>query len=498
MWLLTIEDDEGAVSHHALSGERCTVGRAPDRDIVLSQANISRRHARLERRGESWQIVDEGSDNGTFVNGRAVDAATPVGVDDALQLGGYRLLLSVGEPVRELPPPPPPLTPARLLVIAGLSVGVEYTIERHDFVTIGSSEGCSLRLEHENIAALHATIRTLPGGRYELCDRSKTGLLFINGHPLVGEQVLEGGDAINVGGVALVRFLEPSQWPDPRFDMVSNPDNWLSVELAPPDDRPTLEEVPDGDEPPRFDASFAASELLDSDLVPVVVESFAPAERAPPSFSPTPLSVRAPGAFALTPPSARAPGAFALTPPSLRAPKFVPPASPSGRASGAVPSGPPSGRVAGPPPPAPPSGRVAGPSPPAPPSGRVAGPSPPAPPSGRVAGPVPPAPPSVQVAGAHPPAPPSGRVAGAAPPALPSGRVAGAVPPAPPSGRASVTSAPALPAPPAGRASGPAISSISDERISGTNESREEAEGEDLPVSSRRKMLATLRRLASW
>lgn len=248
-WLLTIEDDEGAVSHHRLSGERCTVGRASDRDVVLAQANISRRHARFERRGEGWQLVDEGSDNGSFVNGCAVGPGpASVGVNDTLQLGDYRLALSIGEPVRALPPPPAPLTPARLRVIAGLSVGAEFAIERHDFVTIGSAADCSFRLVHESIAPLHATVRTLPGGRFELRDRSQTGLLFVNGHPVIGEHVLEGGDAINVGGVVLLRFLEPSQWPDPRFDMVSNPDSWLSVDLAPADERPTLDERPEVDD----------------------------------------------------------------------------------------------------------------------------------------------------------------------------------------------------------------------------------------------------------
>jgi pSer/pThr/pTyr-binding forkhead associated (FHA) protein len=254
MWLLTIEDDEGAVSNHALSGDQCTVGRAPDRDLVLSEVNISRRHARFERRSNDWYVIDEGSYNGTFVNGCAIrsKALTLLEKGDTVQFGGYRIGLSVGEPIRELPPPPAPLTPARLRVIAGLSIGAEFPIERHDFVTIGSADDCTIVFAHENVSPLHATIRTLPGGRYELCDRSKTGLIFVNGHPLIGEQVLEGGDAVDIGGIALFRFLEPSQWPDPRFDMVSNPDAWLSVDVAPYDERPTLDELPDPDDSAGF------------------------------------------------------------------------------------------------------------------------------------------------------------------------------------------------------------------------------------------------------
>jgi pSer/pThr/pTyr-binding forkhead associated (FHA) protein len=271
MWLLTIEDDEGAVSHHTLSNDRCTVGRARDRDLVLTQANISRRHARFERRGEGWQIVDEGSDNGTFVNGCAISRPTPIGINDTLQFGDYRVAISAGKPVHKLPARPPPATPARLRVIAGIELGAEYIFEPSDtFVTIGSARDATVRFVHENVSALHATIRLLPGGRYQLTDRSGTGLIFINGHPLVGDQVLEGGDAINVGGVVLLRFLEASQWPDPRFDMVSSPDAWLPVDLAPIDEpivvvtdvaptRPEAESGRSSELPPASSSSRASA-----------------------------------------------------------------------------------------------------------------------------------------------------------------------------------------------------------------------------------------------
>jgi two-component system, cell cycle response regulator len=45
------------------------IGRDPDVDLVLSDALISSRHARLEDRGDSWTLVDLGSTNGTTVNG---------------------------------------------------------------------------------------------------------------------------------------------------------------------------------------------------------------------------------------------------------------------------------------------------------------------------------------------------------------------------------------------------------------------------------------------
>ena len=49
-----------------------TIGRLPDCDIVLSDGNVSRRHAEVRRRDDAIVVVDLGSTNGTKVNGAGV------------------------------------------------------------------------------------------------------------------------------------------------------------------------------------------------------------------------------------------------------------------------------------------------------------------------------------------------------------------------------------------------------------------------------------------
>ncbi len=55
-----------------LSHESVTLGRAPDCDIVLSERQISRYHARIEHDADGYLLRDLGSKNGTFVNGEQV------------------------------------------------------------------------------------------------------------------------------------------------------------------------------------------------------------------------------------------------------------------------------------------------------------------------------------------------------------------------------------------------------------------------------------------
>jgi hypothetical protein len=58
-----------------LSGERVSVGRSRDCDVVVSDPNVSRRHIELRRGDRGWAAVDLGSTNGMKVNGRRLGHA---------------------------------------------------------------------------------------------------------------------------------------------------------------------------------------------------------------------------------------------------------------------------------------------------------------------------------------------------------------------------------------------------------------------------------------
>ncbi len=72
-----------------------TIGRLSSNDIVLSDNNVSRRHAELRREGDRWVIVDLDSTNGTLVNGK-LTREHPLSDGDRLTFGRSEMIFRLG------------------------------------------------------------------------------------------------------------------------------------------------------------------------------------------------------------------------------------------------------------------------------------------------------------------------------------------------------------------------------------------------------------------
>ncbi len=72
--------------------ERVTVGRRGDQDIVLDwDKQVSRAHALLEKRGGDWTLIDELSQNGSYVNGDRVNRRVRLEHKDVMCFGSTRI-----------------------------------------------------------------------------------------------------------------------------------------------------------------------------------------------------------------------------------------------------------------------------------------------------------------------------------------------------------------------------------------------------------------------
>jgi len=82
---LTYTDAAGKPASLELTRD-VVIGRLPECDVVLPKATVSRQHARVQKKGSRWVVVDLGSSHGTFVNRiRVTEQALAPG--DKVQVG---------------------------------------------------------------------------------------------------------------------------------------------------------------------------------------------------------------------------------------------------------------------------------------------------------------------------------------------------------------------------------------------------------------------------
>jgi pSer/pThr/pTyr-binding forkhead associated (FHA) protein len=93
-----------------------TVGRGSDNVLVVPDISVSRRHVVIERDAGRYLLVDQGSGNGTRLNGRSVDRARLQGGDEIaigdtllkfVEPGGVAVRRDAGRASQPLPPPEP-------------------------------------------------------------------------------------------------------------------------------------------------------------------------------------------------------------------------------------------------------------------------------------------------------------------------------------------------------------------------------------------------------
>jgi pSer/pThr/pTyr-binding forkhead associated (FHA) protein len=110
-----------------LEGDQITIGRDPNNEITINDAEISRRHARLTYQGGKYILEDLGSTNGTFVNGQRLAGPRVLKPGEVVSFGEQIVLVfesttfdpgatvvspravavpSISRPVIPVPPPP--------------------------------------------------------------------------------------------------------------------------------------------------------------------------------------------------------------------------------------------------------------------------------------------------------------------------------------------------------------------------------------------------------
>jgi pSer/pThr/pTyr-binding forkhead associated (FHA) protein len=88
--LLVVRSGPKTGARFLLDSDVTTVGRHPNADIFLDDVTVSRRHAEFHRHGNSFQVQDLASLNGTYYDGVRIESAL-LEEGAEVQIGKFRL-----------------------------------------------------------------------------------------------------------------------------------------------------------------------------------------------------------------------------------------------------------------------------------------------------------------------------------------------------------------------------------------------------------------------
>ena len=239
MLRLIIEDDEGKTTVVPLIRDEITIGRKEGNTIRLTERNVSRRHARLMRAGESGQpsviVEDLDSNNGVRLNGDRIAGKCVMRPGDLVQIGDYSLALQHDAPtgltgdngaaraeeagdgqtdgqtqVRAVRPEDDVLPEdqrGRLVVVSSNLGGTGFELGRRE-VIIGRTDENDVVVNHRSISRNHAKI-VVRDGAFTIIDLASSNGVKVNGEQF-GTVTLVNGDIIELGHVKL-RFVSPGK-----------------------------------------------------------------------------------------------------------------------------------------------------------------------------------------------------------------------------------------------------------------------------------------------
>ncbi|HVQ35995.1 MAG TPA: FHA domain-containing protein, partial [Pyrinomonadaceae bacterium] len=233
-----VELENGAASQRFEIGRDITnIGRDLDMDIRIAagDALVSRRHAVIRRQGNRFEIIDQGSFNGTLVNGQRIVGAAGLSDGDRIQLGTGGPALRFRDPnnpspnrnIRATPDreqvpativapverpgkcqpgraqPVPSFQSASLSGTGGQTPAVLHPFEGNGILTIGRAADINVRLDGLQISNYHARVSQAPGAVF-IEDTGSTNGVYVNGTRIKSKVQIGPGDTVQIGPFLLL------------------------------------------------------------------------------------------------------------------------------------------------------------------------------------------------------------------------------------------------------------------------------------------------------
>jgi hypothetical protein len=97
---LTIAEGKGRGRRFRFDRDRVDIGRSASNDVVLNHGAVSRVHARIERQGGGWVLLDRASANGLELNGAGVAGRVALREGDRIAVGPVTFRFCLAKPGR--------------------------------------------------------------------------------------------------------------------------------------------------------------------------------------------------------------------------------------------------------------------------------------------------------------------------------------------------------------------------------------------------------------
>lgn len=187
-----------------------TIGRSRECDIFLEDLAAHRKQASILRTAQGYLLRDDHGSGDSFVNERSVTSHLLVD-GDVICFGNthltfyghegtrpFQLASSRGQERKLLRKTEPDTSSIAKLDLSNLRGKIGSYDLREKETTIGRSRECAIFLEDLAVSRLHATIRQLDDGGYEIEDRGSATGTFVNGMRITRYRLIEG-DVVHIG-----------------------------------------------------------------------------------------------------------------------------------------------------------------------------------------------------------------------------------------------------------------------------------------------------------
>jgi pSer/pThr/pTyr-binding forkhead associated (FHA) protein/S1-C subfamily serine protease len=197
------------------------IGRAPDCQIVIEQAGVSRHHAQVELSGDKVIVKDLESSNGTYVNGLRIQGPTELSDGDQIRIHESLFTFKVPAPATAAPASAAPQAAVKPAAEGGGKTSMYealtlFTLIRSDngaetglnrSIQIGRDETNDISLPKDESASKNHTRIALLNGQAVVTDLNSSNGTWVNGTRITGPVTLAHGDKIRVGNT-LFRLKE--------------------------------------------------------------------------------------------------------------------------------------------------------------------------------------------------------------------------------------------------------------------------------------------------